>query len=216
MDLLRSKVLNILLVLPALLIGFTIHEFAHAYMADKLGDKTPRFQGRLTFNPLAHIDPLGFIMILIAGFGWAKPVQTNPYAYKNYYKDDLKVSIAGPISNLIVAVIFTPILLLYEKYALINISNVKLAVVIYYMMQFIIKYNIMLCIFNLIPIPSLDGFHILEDLFPSRFTKYKYKIQQYQILILILFLVTPLFDYIVGIPSNLIYKLLRNIGKLII
>ena len=100
MDEIKIKILQKLLILPALLIGFTVHEYAHAYMADKLGDKTPRFQGRLTFNPLAHIDPMGFFMILFVGFGWAKPVQTNRSAYRNYYKDDLKVSIAGPLSNL--------------------------------------------------------------------------------------------------------------------
>ena len=98
---------NIIFMIPAILIGFTFHEYAHAKVADKLGDKTPRFQGRLNLNPINHLDPLGTLLILFCGIGWAKPVQVNPSAFKNYYKDDLKVSIAGPIANLIVAFIGT-------------------------------------------------------------------------------------------------------------
>lgn len=216
MNLVQDKILHVLLILPALLIGFTVHEYAHAYVADRLGDKTPRFQGRLTFNPLAHIDPVGFLMIIFAGFGWAKPVQTNPSAYRNYYKDDLKVSIAGPLSNLMVAVIFTPIFLLFERFAFYNIPSVKLAIILYSILHYIVQYNVMLFIFNLIPIPSLDGYHVLEDLFPSKFAKYRYKIQQYQLFILILFVATPLFGYIVGIPTNLIYRLIMKLWGLII
>ena len=87
-----AEILNKILMIPAILLAFTFHEYAHAITADRLGDKTPRFQGRLTLNPIVHIDPMGFLLILLVGFGWAKPVQTNPSAYKNYYKDDLKVS----------------------------------------------------------------------------------------------------------------------------
>ncbi|HCW03652.1 MAG TPA: site-2 protease family protein [Clostridium sp.] len=212
----KIKILQKLLILPALLIGFTVHEYAHAYMADKLGDKTPRFQGRLTFNPLAHIDPMGFFMILFVGFGWAKPVQTNRSAYRNYYKDDLKVSIAGPLSNLATAVIVTPIFLLFQKYGQGLIPNMKLSLVLFAIMQFIIIYNIMLCIFNLLPIPPLDGFHILEDLYPSKFAEFRYKIQQYQLFILIIFVVTPLFDYIVIGPSYKIFNLLIRLWSLLI
>ncbi len=100
-----NSILNMILMIPGMLIAFTFHEYAHAYVADKLGDKTPRFQGRLTLNPIAHIDPIGFIAVLIFSFGWAKPVQTNPSAYKNYHKDDLKVSLAGPIANFLVAIV---------------------------------------------------------------------------------------------------------------
>ena len=160
-----DRLKQIPIILPALIIGFTIHEFAHAFVADKLGDKTPRFQGRLSLNPAAHIDPMGLIMIILVGFGWAKPVQTNPYAYKNYRMDDLKVSIAGPISNLIVAVIFTPILFLYIFYIAPVIPNEKLAMVLLLMINAIVKYNIMLFIFNLIPIPPLDGFIYLRIYF---------------------------------------------------
>ena len=112
-----QQILGKILMIPAILLAFTFHEYAHAITADRLGDKTPRFQGRLTLNPIAHIDPIGFILILIAGFGWAKPVETNPSAYKNYYKDDLKVSIAGPIANLILGIIFAILTVMFAKFA---------------------------------------------------------------------------------------------------
>ena len=108
-----AEILNKILMIPAILLAFTFHEYAHAITADRLGDKTPRFQGRLTLNPIAHIDPIGFLLILLVGFGWAKPVQTNPSAYKNYYKDDLKVSIAGPIANLILGFLFAILSVLF-------------------------------------------------------------------------------------------------------
>ena len=113
----RNGLLDMILIIPAMLVAFTFHEYAHALVADRLGDKTPRFQGRLTLNPLAHIDPFGFIAVLVFGFGWAKPVQTNPSAYKDYRKDDLKVSLAGVTANLIVAIIAAVIYALYIKYA---------------------------------------------------------------------------------------------------
>src|SRR5665647_1476491 len=117
MDLDTQQILDKILMIPAILLAFTFHEYAHAITADRLGDKTPRFQGRLTLNPIAHIDPIGFILILIMGFGWAKPVQTNPSAFKNYYKDDLKVSVAGPIANLILGFLFAIFTVLFWKYS---------------------------------------------------------------------------------------------------
>lgn len=151
-----------LLMLPAILIGFTFHEFAHAKMADKLGDKTPRFQGRLNLNPINHLDPIGTLLILFCGIGWAKPVQVNPRAFKNYYKDDLKVSIAGPIANLIVA--FVGMILYVAIYLLggYEILNGALFSVLLRIAYFIIILNINLFVFNLLPLPGLDGFSYLE------------------------------------------------------
>ena len=108
-----NSLLNIILMIPGMLIAFTFHEYAHALVADRLGDKTPRFQGRLTLNPLVHIDPIGFLAVVFFRFGWAKPVQTNSSAYKNYYKDDLKVSLAGPVMNFLVAIVLSVILGVY-------------------------------------------------------------------------------------------------------
>jgi Zn-dependent protease len=207
---------DIVLTIPAILIAFTFHEYAHAIVADRLGDRTPRFQGRLTFNPLAHIDLIGFLMILVAGFGWAKPVQTNPSAFKNYYKDHLKVAIAGPIANILVALIFTPILIIYYKHLYNVIPLEALAKVLGSILEQIILINIVLFIFNLMPIPGLDGYHALSDLFPSTFNKLNYKIHRYEMLILIVFLVTPISDYLVLRPAISIFIRLVNWAALVL
>ncbi|MGN0027819.1 MAG: site-2 protease family protein, partial [Clostridium sp.] len=99
----QNQILMKIITIPAILIAFVAQGYARAKVADKLGDKTPRFNGRLTLNPLAHIDLIGFVMIIITGFGWTKPVETNPSAFKRGYKDEIKVTIAGPLANLIVA-----------------------------------------------------------------------------------------------------------------
>ena len=152
--------LDIILMIPGMLIAFTFHEYAHAFVADRLGDKTPRFQGRLTLNPAAHIDPLGFLAVIVFRFGWAKPVQTNPSAYKNYYKDDLKVSLAGPVMNFLVAIVLSIILGVYVggiyKYLPRSLSGV-----LYSMLFLAISININIGIFNLLPVPALDGGRLL-------------------------------------------------------
>lgn len=209
--------LDTILIIPAILIGFTFHEYAHAVVADRLGDKTPKFQGRLTLNPFVHIDILGFIMILIMHFGWAKPVETNPSAFKNRYRDDLKVSIAGPIANLIVAFVASIIMVLLAKYGLLGLRGMlTLKGIIATIVSYIISINCMLFIFNLIPIPGLDGFHILRDLFPSSYYKISGAIYKYQLIILLLFIATPLSTYIVGIPSNFLYRTFINIASFIV
>jgi len=194
---------NKLVIIPAILLGFTFHEFAHAKVADMLGDKTPRFQGRLTFNPLKHIDPLGTLMILLVGFGWAKPVETNPSAYKNYYKDDLKVSLAGPLTNLLLAIIG------YICYVLFSILQFKtgiipevFVVVIAKMIYAILTINTMLFVFNLLPLPGLDGFAILRDLKPNFFYKISDSLYRYQMIIIILIAFGG--SKIIGIPIKYI------------
>ena len=140
-----------IILIPALLVAFTFHEYAHAKIADKLGDKTPRFQGRLTLNPASHIDPLGALMILLCGFGWAKPVQTNPHVYKNYYKDDLKVSLAGPLANLVVGIVgcFIWVILLKIGYST-GLGSISVYSVIMDMFKVIFTLNISLFIFKVL------------------------------------------------------------------
>ena len=118
----------IILSIPAVLIAFTVHEFAHAFVAYKLGDKSQKFQGRLTLNPFVHVDPMGFIMLLLFGFGWAKPVQVNTRALKNYKRDDLLVSLAGCAANIITAAVFAVILGLF--YRVIFIYNNEILLII--------------------------------------------------------------------------------------
>lgn len=206
----QKSLLQIVLTIPAILIGFTFHEYAHALVADKLGDKTPRFQGRLTLNPFAHIDPIGFIMILLFGFGWAKPVQVNSRAFKNYYKDDLKVTIAGPIANLLVAFtasIIYGLLLKFHYYLYIP----RLSQIIGSLFTLIIFINVNLFLFNLLPLPGLDGFHILGDLFPRSFYKYGEVMYKYQMLILLLVVGTNVIRYILYIPSDFITGFLEKL-----
>ncbi|MBL4935721.1 site-2 protease family protein [Clostridium sp. YIM B02515] len=208
---LQDKILQILLLLPGILAGFTFHEYAHAYVADKLGDKTPRFQGRLSLNPLVHIDPIGFLMILIIGFGWAKPVQTNPSAYKKYYKDDLKVSLAGPVANLILAFISAVFLALFIKFTGSMSMNENLRWIITRIFILSASINCTLFVLNLIPIPGFDGFHILRDLFPKFFYNIADTIYRYQLIIMVLFLASPLANYVIGVPSRYILSFIFNI-----
>ena len=159
---------EIIKVIPAAVIGLTVHEFAHAYTAYKLGDDTAKLEGRITLNPLKHIDWLGFFLIVVAGFGWAKPVTFNPDNLKKKHRDEILISIAGPLSNLLLAILFFGIArLLYGM----NISNSGVA---YLMIRWGII-NISLFIFNLIPLPPLDGSHLyltyLKDIHPKLMMK---------------------------------------------
>lgn len=207
----NAIILNKILVIPGILIGLTFHEYAHALVSDRLGDKTPKFQGRLTLNPFVHIDIIGFIMILLVGFGWAKPVETNPNVYKNGYKDDLKVSAAGPIANLLVAIVFSVVYVIaYKVFISTAFVSSILANIILKILLEAISINCMLFIFNLIPIPGLDGFHILRDIFPRIYYRVSDKIYRYQLIILVVFVATPVANYVVGVPSYVLYnKILR-------
>ncbi|WP_027633839.1 site-2 protease family protein [Clostridium hydrogeniformans] len=203
----RNSIQDMIMMIPAILIGFTFHEYAHAKMADRLGDKTARFQGRLTLNPFHHIDIMGFIFILIAGFGWAKPVETNPRAYKNYYKDDLKVSLAGPLANLTVAVVGALILGVYFRFIIPLTNSGVLVVVIFKMLHQIVNINVMLFIFNLLPLPGFDGYHVLRDLYPKFFYKYEGDFYKYRIVILVILFLTPV--------SNIILKPVASISGIL-
>ena len=204
-----------LILIPALLIAFTFHEYAHAKMADKLGDKTPRFQGRLTLNPASHIYPLGVLMILLCGFGWAKPVQTNPQVYKNYYKDDLKVSIAGPLANLAVAIVgcFVWVLLIKIQYST-GLYSVPVFSVIVDIFSTIFSLNVSLFIFNLLPIPGLDGFAVLRDLKPDFFYKISESLYRYQYIIIVLILIGG--SRIISIPVQIICNFILKIARAVV
>ncbi|WP_252244552.1 MULTISPECIES: site-2 protease family protein [unclassified Clostridium] len=197
-----DKILNIFLTIPAILIAFTFHEYAHAKVADMLGDNTPKFEGRLTLNPIAHIDPMGFLMILLFRFGWTKPVRTNPSAYKNYYKDDLKVSIAGICANLVVAIVFSILFGIFVRFAF-NVLPESYYSVISLMISNIIAINISFAVFNLLPIPGLDAFKILEDLMPKKFNKIGDKLYRYQMLILLGIIFFG--GFIISVPVNFLY-----------
>lgn len=171
-DIIISK----LLILPGILIGLSVHEFAHAYVAYKLGDDSQRFQGRLTLDPTKHIDPLGFLFLLLVGFGWAKPVMVNSRMFKNPRRDDSLVSVAGPLMNLITAVIFTVVLgIVYYIAISTSTINNQVVTILIIVIQNIMSINLVLMIFNLIPIPPLDGHHILGNIFGAKVWNFYYK-----------------------------------------
>ena len=208
----RMELLVIILKIPAILIAFTAQGYAKALVADKLGDKTPRFQGRLTLNPSAHIDLIGFLMILIAGFGWTKPLNTNPSAYKRGYKDAIKVSIAAPLANLLVGFLGTILYVATYKF-LSNILPDTIYFILINMIRLIATINVSLFVFNLLPIPGLAGFEIFRDLWPKTFYKISDKIYQYQFLILIAIIFIG--GTILSIPVNFILNGFMAFAKLI-
>ena len=164
-----NKLLSLLLSVPGILVAITFHEYAHAYAADKLGDDTPRNQGRLTLNPLRHLDPIGSIMLLFAGFGWGKPVQVNPRNYDRRFsmdKADAIVSIAGPLMNFFLAILLTIIYCLIYKFASATFISSQLGTIIMLMINIAISINIGLGVFNLIPLPPLDGSKVIKAFLP--------------------------------------------------
>ena len=167
----RGLPLEYLIILaPVLLFSLCFHEFSHAYIANKLGDNTAKRLGRLNISPLNHLDPMGTFMLLIVGFGWAKPVPVNPYNLKNPKKDMMLIAAAGPISNLILALIGS-LLMRFLPYSIIS-SFLE----VFYLFIYI---NIALAIFNLIPLPPLDGSQIISGLVPYHKQNLLNKIHQY-------------------------------------
>lgn len=208
------SLIDTICMIPGMLIGFTFHEYAHAKVADMLGDKTPRFQGRLTLNPIVHIDLIGFVLMIFAKIGWAKPVETNPRAFKNYYKDDLKVTLAGPLANLAVAVIFSLILGMVYRFGG-EIESASLYTIINTVFYYIIYLNVMMFIFNLLPLPSFDGGSVVRDLFPNFYYKYYNRYYEYRYIIVAIMLLTPIIG-IIRIPierlTNILLMLALKIG----
>jgi len=185
--------LSLLYTLPAIIIGLTVHEWAHAFAADKLGDPTAKNLGRMTLNPFAHIDLFGFLCLLVVGFGWAKPVPVNPRNFKNYRRDDIIVSLAGIAMNLVVA-FFATILFYFGVYR----WNLGSNEAFYTIFLSIVTINLSLAVFNLLPIYPLDGSHVFESLFMRYIPKFFMLLRQYGQYILIALLVSGLVSTVLG------------------
>ncbi len=201
---------NTLITIPGLLLGFVLHEFAHAKMSDILGDPTPRNQGRITLDPRSHIDIIGFIVMLIAGFGWAKPVVTNPKYYKKPRRDDILVSIAGPFMNLLVAVVFLLFVKVFSVSRLFT-ENEALWTNVYLVLMITASTNIVLFVLNMIPFPMFDGYHVISNLFNTWRFRFFNLLEQYGMVIFILLAVSGLLGRIISPIVRVIFGFLINV-----
>lgn len=192
--------LMILYLLPAFVIGLSFHEAAHAWMANRMGDPTAKNLGRMTLDPTKHIDLFGVISFLIIGFGWAKPVPTNPRNYYNYKKANILVSLAGVATNLILSFVFYFVLFMVIN--VFGVTNQIIITILYY----IVMMNIVLCVFNLIPIPPLDGHHLVSGLIARKSPKfYMYYMHYGRYLLLVLVFTRALSSLLFYVTNGLMY-----------
>lgn len=227
-----AGILNLLLIVPGVLIAITFHEFAHAYAAYKLGDQTAKMQGRLNLNPLSHIDLFGFVFLIIAGFGWGKPVQINPRNFNSKYsisKAEAIVSAAGPIINFILAFVFMLGIYLINifwpaataefyqyLYGLVPLTSLSWAGLTYIIVYYAISINIGLAVFNLIPLPPLDGSKILMHFLPAKGKQWFYKNEQMFYILFLVIWITGLSAMILEPIFGIVFNGLSFVvGKLV-
>lgn len=182
-------------VVITLMIAFTLHEFAHAYVAYKFGDPTAKRQGRLTLSPLAHLDPFGTILIFIAGFGWAKPVPVNRFHFKRPRLAGILVSVAGPLSNFLLAFLGTAIWYILLATNTVTLLPSQYVTGLEQFFNIFVSLNVILFIFNLLPFPPLDGYRIIEDLVPAHIRPKFVQFESYGIIIFLILVITPLDAY---------------------
>jgi Zn-dependent protease len=190
--------LSLLLSLPGILLAISFHEMAHGFAADAMGDPTPKLAGRLTVNPLKHIDPLGLLSMLLFRFGWAKPVPINPLNFKDRKKGMIVVSLAGILTNLLLG-----FLAMATYFIVVPLQNETLMTIIYY----IYIYNIVFAVFNLLPIPPLDGSKVLMVFLPNKALPTFYEIQKYGMFIILGLAITGLLSIIINPVINWIVSI---------
>lgn len=202
--------MDFLFIVAILIMSVVIHEVSHGYAALALGDSTAKYQGRLTLNPVSHLDPVGSVLVPLIGYflggfviGWAKPVPFNPYNLRNQKWGEALVAVAGPISNIFIATIFGLIVRLSLLNGFMNENFLSIV-------QYVVLINIVLALFNLIPLPPLDGSKILFAVLPYRFQRFRMSLERYGIIIVLIFvfffwqalspIIGLLFSLFTGIP----------------
>lgn len=208
----KEGIASFLYTLPILLISLSIHEFAHAFTAYKLGDRSQKALGRLTLDPFRHIDWMGFICIALMGFGWGKPVMVDDTNFKNRSRGNMLTALAGPLSNLLLAVFFTIILkVLVMTNLIVPVVGSTVGGVLFNMLILSIQFNLVFAVFNMIPIPPFDGSKVLYYFLPYKAKQVFHTLEHYSFYIIIIFLVTGLGTIIVSPIINWIWQLLMSI-----
>lgn len=219
-----SGIMQYVYIAIVVLLSLSFHEFAHAAVSYRFGDPTAKNMGRLTLNPLKHLDILGTIMMVAssisgAGFGWAKPVPINPMYYKNRKRGTMLVSIAGPLANLLLALVFTfPLLYIGNKYSIDILDALDWRVMLFNLSLLFLYANVNLAVFNLIPVPPLDGSKIFSGILPSR--QY-FKFMEYEnyigiAFLLIIFIFPRQFSVVLNTITSPVRSLLVEIAKPIV
>ncbi len=200
----QSYIMGLILSIPGLVLALSLHEFAHGYAAYKMGDNTAKYQGRLTLNPLDHLDPIGTICLFLFRFGWAKPVPINPYNFRNRRLGVIVVSLAGPFMNFFVALLSGFIYVAIMRFAPAGVFTIFLSNVIYYCMML----NVGLMTFNLIPLPPLDGSKVLFEFLPYRYRETFYMVERYASLILMALLFTNALNPVLHTMRDIVFVII--------
>ena len=214
-----TELFKILLGLPGVLIAITFHEFAHGFVAYKLGDNTAKMEGRLSLNPFAHLDPIGTLMLVFLGIGWGKPVHVNPSNYTrkiSMEKGEALVSVAGPIANIILAFVFGIIFFVVNKFASEAFFASTVGLVVMAMIQSTIITNVGLGVFNLIPLPPLDGSKVIMPFLPYKAKQFFINNEQIFYLVFIVLWISGLAGRIISPAISWIASGIMNICSLIL
>jgi Zn-dependent protease len=210
-----NDLISMIYMIPILLFSVAVHECSHAVAAYKLGDRSQKLQGRMTLDPFVHMDILGFISILLVGFGWGKPVYVDDSNFKDRSKGNMLVSLAGPASNILLAIVFTVIFkILIMANVLETVSSNQLGTIIITMLILTVKFNVIFAVFNMLPFPPFDGSKVLAHFLPYKAKNVLYSLEKYSFYIIMILFLTGLYSYIISPFVNGIEYLLNLIIKL--
>lgn len=211
----REGLIQFIYTLPALLLSLSVHEYAHAWMAYKLGDISQKIRGRLTMDPTKHIDPFGFICIALLGVGWGRPVMVDDRNFKDRAKGTMLTSLAGPVANILLALLLTLVLkVLIIVGAVDLVATSKMVEILVSMLLLTIQFNVIFGIFNMIPLPPLDGSKVLFYFLPSKLKPIMYTLERYSFIIIVVLFMTDLSSVIIQPAYNLVLNLIMFILKL--